>query len=436
MEPFQFPFDSKTSLLRTWYGALIAVWWKGGVGKTTTSTATAVHLADCGFKVLLVSSDPAHSTSDSLDCEIGTEPTPIEGVNGLYGLEMDPESKLSSILPKLGNMVDGMNSGGGLQGLGGLGMMFDSGAKEEMEEIKSEVKTSEMILPGLDEALAFDELLKHVEDPNWDVIVFDTAPTGHTLRFLSLPEIIEAWSGRLIRLMRISGGIRSMLFGRKESQEMKEELERFRKRVLHVRRILSDPNITSFTLVTIPEKMGVNETLRAHQSLLEYKLPVSSCLVNRVTPEFDHEFLQKRRNAELLRISELSESLDGVEVSMMELLDEEVVGVANLRKVAADLYGNVDSLPETLGPHIVGKKIIHEVHRGMYRELDDENETIYLHLPGIKRDELSLRSNEGILYVGLNGREREIPTEMPTKASKVEAKLEEDVLRLIIPLNQ
>ena len=312
---------------------------KGGVGKTTTSTATAVHLADCGFKVLLVSSDPAHSTSDSLDCEIGTEPTPIEGVNGLYGLEMDPESKLSSILPKLGNMVDGMNSGGGLQGLGGLGMMFDSGAKEEMEEIKSEVKTSDMILPGLDEALAFDELLKHVEDPNWDVIVFDTAPTGHTLRFLSLPEIIEAWSGRLIRLMRISGGIRSMLFGRKESQEMKEELERFRKRVLHVRRILSDPNITSFTLVTIPEKMGVNETLRAHQSLLEYKLPVSSCLVNRVTPEFDHEFLQKRRNAELLRISELSKSLDGVEVSMMELLDEEVVGVANLRKVAADLYG-------------------------------------------------------------------------------------------------
>ena len=409
---------------------------KGGVGKTTTSTATAVHLADCGFKVLLVSSDPAHSTSDSLDCEIGTEPTPIDGVNGLYGLEMDPESKLSSILPKLGNMVDGMNSGGGLQGLGGLGMMFDSGAKEEMEEIKSEVKTSEMILPGLDEALAFDELLKHVEDPNWDVIVFDTAPTGHTLRFLSLPEIIEAWSGRLIRLMRISGGIRSMLFGRKESQEMKEELERFRKRVLHVRRILSDPNITSFTLVTIPEKMGVNETLRAHQSLLEYKLPVSSCLVNRVTPEFDHEFLQKRRNAELLRISELSKSLDGVEVSMMELLDEEVVGVANLRKVAADLYGDVEPLPENLGPHIVGEKIIHEVHRGMYRELDDENETIYLHLPGIKRDELSLRSNEGILYVGLNGREREIPTEVPTKASKVEAKLEQDVLRLIIPLDQ
>ena len=171
---------------------------KGGVGKTTTSAATAVWLADSGLRVLLVSSDPAHSTSDSLAVEIGTEPTAIEGVDGLFGLEMDPESKLSSLLPKLGKMVDGMNSKGGLGGLGGLSMMLDSNAKEEIDEMKSEIQTSEMILPGLDEALAFDELLRHVEDPNWDVIVFDTAPTGHTLRFLSLPEIIEAWSGRCL----------------------------------------------------------------------------------------------------------------------------------------------------------------------------------------------------------------------------------------------
>ena len=113
--------------------------------------------------------------------DIGTEPTPVQGVEGLYGLEMDPESKLSNLLPKLGNMVDGMNSGGGLGGLGGLGMMLDPSAKQELDDIKSDVKTSDMILPGLDEALAFDELLKHVEDPNWDVIVFDTcAHRSHT----------------------------------------------------------------------------------------------------------------------------------------------------------------------------------------------------------------------------------------------------------------
>ena len=409
---------------------------KGGVGKTTTSTATAIHLADCGLRVLLVSSDPAHSTSDSLGVDIGTEPTPVHGVEGLYALEMDPESKLSNLLPKLGNMVDGMNSGGGLGGLGGLGMMLDPSAKQELDEIKSDVKTSDMILPGLDEALAFDELLKHVEDPNWDVIVFDTAPTGHTLRFLSLPEIIESWSGRLIRLMRVSGGIRSMLFGRKESEEMKQELERFRNRVLHVRRVLSDSQLTSFTLVTIPEKMGVNETVRAYNSLVDYQLPVSACIVNRVTPQFDHPFLQNRREAEQNRITELRDKLTSVEVSSMELLDQEVVGIDSLRLVAEKLYGLPVKLPADLGPHEVGGMVKHSIHRGIYRETSDEYELIFLHFPGIKRDDLSLRSDDGVLFVGLNGREREIPTSVPVKASQVGAKLEGDILRLNIPLTE
>jgi arsenite-transporting ATPase len=409
---------------------------KGGVGKTTTSAATAVWLADSGLRVLLVSSDPAHSTSDSLGVEIGSEPTPIEGVDGLFGLEMDPESKISTLLPKLGEMMNNMGSGGGMGGLGSLSMMLEPNAKEEMAEMRSEVQTSDMVIPGLDEALAFDELLRHVEDPTWDVIVFDTAPTGHTLRFLSLPELIESWSDRLIRMMRVSGGIRSMIFGRKESESMKEELERFRRRVLHVRRVLSNEEITSFTLVTIPERMGINETLRAHESLTEYKLPVPSCLVNRVTPEFDHPFLSNRREAELERIEELKGQLENVEIATMELMDTEVVGLERLRDVGIRLYGEVKILDDSLGPHPIGKVLKHSIHRGMKREIVGDVERIFLHYPGIHRDELSLRSNEGILYVGLNGREREVKTQVPTKASLVKAKLENDVLRLDIPLTE
>jgi arsenite-transporting ATPase len=409
---------------------------KGGVGKTTTSAATAVWLADSGLRVLLVSSDPAHSTSDSLGVEIGSEPTPIEGVDGLFGLEMDPESKISSVLPKLGDMMNNMGSSGGMGGLGSLGMMLDPNAKQEMKDMGSEVQTSDMVIPGLDEALAFDELLRHVEDPTWDVIVFDTAPTGHTLRFLSLPELIESWSDRLIRMMRVSGGLRSMIFGRKESEAMKEELERFRRRVLHVRRVLSNEDITSFTLITIPERMGINETLRAHQSLSEYKLPVPNCLVNRLTPEFDHPFLLNRREAELERIEELKDKLEDVEISTMELMDTEVVGIERLRDVGIILYGKVEIIDESLGPHPIGKTLKHSIHRGMKREIIGDMERIFLHYPGIHRDELSLRSHEGILFVGLNGREREVKTQVPTKASLVKAKLENDVLRLDIPLTE
>lgn len=405
---------------------------KGGVGKTTTSSATAVWLADAGLKVLLVSSDPAHSTSDSLDANLGPVPVEVDGVPGLFGLEMDPEAKLSNLLPKVGEAVNNMGSSG-MGGLGGLGMMLDPSAKDEFEDVKSDIKTADMILPGLDEALAFDELLRHMENPTWDVVVFDTAPTGHTLRFLSLPELIESWSGRLLRLMRVSGGIRSMLFGRKESDAMKDELERFRRRVLHVRRVLSDPATSSFTLVTIPERMGINETVRAYESLVEYNLPIGGCLVNRITPEFDHPFLQKRRLQELERIEELGDQLGGVNVGRLELADSEIVGIEALRSVGRLLYGEPNPLPQTIGPHAIGEVLHHEIHRGMVGDLDEDHERIQLHFPGLERSDLSLRSEEGVLFVGVNGREQAIPTTTHVKSSMVKASLEGDVLFLTIP---
>ena len=405
---------------------------KGGVGKTTTSASTAVWLADSGLKVLLVSSDPAHSTSDSLGVELSSEPTPVEGVPGLFGLELNPEAKLSTFMPKLGESLSGMSTSP-FAALGGLGGMFDQSAKDEMASIKEEVDSSELVLPGLDEAIAFDELLKHVENPSWDVIVFDTAPTGHTLRFLSLPELIEAWSGRLLRMMRVSGGIRSMLFGRKQSDAMKEELERFRRRVLHVRRVLSDPSTTSFTLVTIPERMGVNETLRANASLQEYGLPVTGCLVNRVTPELDHPFLKRRRGEEMGHIDELDSTLE-MPVTTMELFDTEVQGLERLRTYGNLLYGTPETLSDELGPYDVGNRLTHSIHRGTYVEQGDGIEIIHLHFPGLQREDLSLRSEEGVLYVGVNGREHEIPTSSPTKSAQVKAKLEDDVLRLEVPI--
>ena len=405
---------------------------KGGVGKTTTSASTAVWLADSGLKVLLVSSDPAHSTSDSLGVELSSEPTPVEGVPGLFGLELNPEAKLSTFMPKLGESLSGMSTSP-FAALGGLGGMFDQSAKDEMASIKEEVDSSELVLPGLDEAIAFDELLKHVENPSWDVIVFDTAPTGHTLRFLSLPELIEAWSGRLLRMMRVSGGIRSMLFGRKQSEAMKEELERFRRRVLHVRRVLSDSSTTSFTLVTIPERMGVNETLRANASLQEYGLPVTGCLVNRVTPELDHPFLERRRGEEMGHIDELDSTLE-MPVTTMELFDTEVQGLERLRTYGNLLYGTPETLSDELGPYDVGNRLTHSIHRGTYVEQGDGIEIIHLHFPGLQREDLSLRSEEGVLYVGVNGREHAIPTSSPTKSAEVKAKLEDDVLRLEVPV--
>lgn len=376
---------------------------KGGVGKTTTSTSTAVGLADAGLKVLLVSSDPAHSTSDSLGVQLNSSPMEVEGVPGLWGLELDPEARISDHIPKLTESLGPLMGGESL-----------------------DMNASEMVLPGLDEAMAFDELLKHLENPDWDVIVFDTAPTGHTLRFLALPEIIEKWADKIIKMHRVTGGIRAMMFGAKDGEKMKNELDKFRRRVLHVRRILCNPDVTRFTLVTIPEKMGVNETVRAHQALAEFNLPVSGCVINRMTPDLEHEFIQTRRINEKSNIESLKSQLPDLHLHEVELKETDIHGLESLREMSNELHGSI-SVSDGLGPFTVGLGL--DVHRGTWSEGDD----VLLHLPGIVREDLSLRSEGGTVLVGINEREHPVPFSRPAKASEVNAKLENEVLRLTFP---
>jgi len=242
---------------------------KGGVGKTTCASATALWLADAGFQTLLVSSDPAHSTSDSLQFQLGSEPTQVEGAENLWGMELDPEEQMEDLLPKLSSALSG---GFG----GGLDMFLGAQATQEMSGELTDVKAGDLLLPGLDEALAFNHLLKHLEDPRFDVIVFDTAPTGHTLRFLSLPELLEGWSGRIARLARTTGGIRSMLFGGKKEAAIQEELDKFQETIIRTRKILTDERLTGFTLVTIPEKMSVEESARAADALTKFSIQIDA----------------------------------------------------------------------------------------------------------------------------------------------------------------
>ena len=247
-----------------------------------------------------------------------------------------------------------------------------------------------------------DELLKHLENPDWDVIVFDTAPTGHTLRFLALPEIIEKWAEKIIRMHRLTGGIRALMFGAKEGEKMREELEKFRRRVLHVRRILCNPEVTRFTLVTIPEKMGVNETLRAYESLAEFNLPVSGCVINRMTPNLDNDFIQTRRINERKNVDQLRSELPDLHLHEVELKDSDIHGLDLLRSINSELHGEI-TISDGLGPFPIGLGL--EVHRGTWSDGDD----VMLHLHGIVREDLSLRSEAGVVYVGINSREHPVP---------------------------
>ena len=400
---------------------------KGGVGKTTCAAATALWLADAGLRTLLISSDPAHSTSDSLDFQLGNEPTPVEGVENLWGVELDPEGQMDEMLPKLS---EAMSSGFG----GNMDMFFGQNAKQEFGDEFSDLKGGDLLLPGLDEALAFDRLLKHLEDLRFDVLVFDTAPTGHTLRFLSLPEILERWSGKIARLARTTCGIRSVLFGRKQEAAIQEELDKFQARVIATRKILIDHRLTGFTLVTIPEKMAVDESLRAVETLGEFSIQVEGAIINRITPDLDHEFIQNRRRAEQSYIELLRNNFGTMAIAQIELEDSDIHGIESLRKVGLTLHGQKPTDPIGISEAYFGKQLPLRLRRSFIIEDSDEHTTLKVHLPNIPREKIKIIEVEGKLAISIDGREQILPIEESCRAEFVEVDLVDEILTLSLPI--
>src|SRR5512137_1609247 len=163
---------------------------KGGVGKTSSAACSALWAAENTSKsVLIVSTDPAHSLGDSLGLQLepGTV-TPVPGTEKLFALEISPSKAFKEAQEKMGGAggLD-MAMGGGMEGMN-IPLLGDLG------------DLSGMSPPGADEAMAFGTVLEFLEDSEYDLVIFDTAPTGHTLRLLSLPELLSSWMGKLITL--------------------------------------------------------------------------------------------------------------------------------------------------------------------------------------------------------------------------------------------
>ncbi|CAM9831832.1 unnamed protein product [Phaeothamnion confervicola] len=166
---------------------------KGGVGKTTTSCCVAVQMSKVRESVLVISTDPAHNLSDAFSQKFTKEPTLVNGFDNLYCMEVEPTMDVDEL--SAGN--DGMSQ----EMADGLRSMF------------ADMSTS---IPGVDEAMSFAELMKMVQMMNFSCIVFDTAPTGHTLRLLSFPTIMEKALSKIMALKNRFSGMLSQfgaLFG-------------------------------------------------------------------------------------------------------------------------------------------------------------------------------------------------------------------------------
>ena len=306
---------------------------KGGVGKTSVASALAIKLAEEGKRVLIISTDPAHSVSDSFDMDFSSgEITSVKGIEGdLFALEINPESAGDEISKAIGQSVDtdqfaGIASMPGLTELQGLG--------EDMQSVPP---------PGMDEALSFAKILEYAEDESFDTVVLDTAPTGHTLRLLNIPEFLDSFLGRMLKMKTFIQNTMTMvksLFGAGDEKDRTiETLEAMKEKVLVARDQLMDPEKTQFVKVMIPTMMSIFETERLVDELNQHLIPHSYIVINMINPDNQEcQYCTHRRKEHLTNVEYIQTAFPKDDVTTVEAYDKEIRGLKMLRIFGKSLF--------------------------------------------------------------------------------------------------
>ncbi|ELZ31262.1 ArsA family ATPase [Halorubrum distributum] len=308
---------------------------KGGVGKTTVSCAYAHRCARDGVRTLVVSTDPAHSVSDVFDQQFGDEPESVAGVEGLDALELDPEDEMQRHLDEIRESLS------------------EQVSAAMVSEINRQLEMSHGT-PGAYESALFDAFVDvmRTESEPYDRVVFDTAPTGSTLRLLGLPEFLGDWIDRLLYKRKQSIDLfekaavgdmepRRLLEGDPVIERLQRRKEFFEYAGETMR------NEAAFFLVFNPDQLSVNETARAIEGFTERDLRVRGLVANKLTPSPDEDeegrgarYLREKVETERERLAQVREGFDPPLVAEIESRTTEVRG-----DVLADVAASLDVEP-------------------------------------------------------------------------------------------
>lgn len=299
---------------------------KGGVGKTTSSAATALHYADAGRRTLIISSDLSPSLSDIFEIEIGPAERPIPGTGNLWGMEISQDEVMKQWKRKFGPEIYAAASA-----------LVDLSYDEIVDYVA--------IAPGIQEEFMLDYILERVRDDQYDMIIWDTAPAGDTLRLLELPYKLLS---HLKMAPRVYLKVRDNL--RLDQVPFADIIQGWSQLSEEIADWFRDPGNVSFVLVTIPEALGVYQSRRLVSQFARFGIHIRHMIINHVVTEPDCDF-HRQRQAMQEPYLELLEREYGRQMALVQIPARpwEVKGITRLREIEQVLFQHAASSAPSCG---------------------------------------------------------------------------------------
>jgi arsenite/tail-anchored protein-transporting ATPase len=352
---------------------------KGGVGKTSVAAATARRCAGRGLRTIVLSTDPAHSLSDSLEVELGG--TPTQCGDNLFGQEVQAQEEMERHWDAVQEwMVD---------------LLADRG----VDKISAEELT---VPPGMDELFSLLQLKRHHEESEYDAIVVDCAPTGETLRLLSFPDVAGWWLEKVFPLeRRLVGAARpfakTFLDVPLPGDAVFDDVERLMQNLVAMNGILRDRSSTSVRLVMNPDRMVIKEAMRTFTYLNLYGYLTDAVIVNRVFPdEVGNGYFAGWRAHQQEQMELVRSAFSPVPILTAPYFEREVVGGEMLDRLAGEVFGDRD--PGSL------------LYEELSRELSsvDGHATLRLPIPFAEKADIELKKIGLEVVVRVGGQKRTI----------------------------
>jgi len=293
---------------------------KGGVGKTTCAAASGVYFAKSGKSTLVICTDPAHSLADSLDQEVGGAIKPVKGFENLSAIEVNSENALEAFKMQYEEEIKNL---------------LDTATHLDKEDIDSMFK---LPIPGMDELMGFKTIVDLIDEGKFEQYIVDTAPTGHALRLLNSPYLIDDWVKVMSKMRWKYRFMVESFSGKYKPDKSDDFLLSLKKTVKRIEKMLRDSTACEFTVVTIPEPMAILETERLLHELTGFGISVKRLVVNNVLESEGCDFCRERRRTQQEYLDGIRSKFSQLAIVPIPLQAKPVVGMEALDRIKNYLW--------------------------------------------------------------------------------------------------